>query len=154
MLGEACSHGADPQGHQQKASRFTAGPSSRNPGRAFYTCPLGRDDPARCKFFEWADNDEPATPRTPVQERLQAAATESKKRRLDDTSSPFNPTTHSAVEPVMAELAKLSEHIQRQDRLLVAADKAKEGFRRTIADLQQRNAELEQRIRELEDASR
>lgn len=23
--------------------------------RVFYTCPLGRDDPTRCKFFKWAD---------------------------------------------------------------------------------------------------
>lgn len=23
--------------------------------RVFYTCPLGRDDPTRCKYFKWAD---------------------------------------------------------------------------------------------------
>lgn len=25
------------------------------PHRVFYTCPLGKDDPARCKYFKWAD---------------------------------------------------------------------------------------------------
>lgn len=35
-------------------------------GRSFYTCPLGRDDEKRCKFFKWADEiNQPHTPQTP-----------------------------------------------------------------------------------------
>lgn len=34
--------------------------------RAFYTCPLGREDPKRCKFFKWEDELQ-ATPQKPTQ---------------------------------------------------------------------------------------
>ena len=44
---------------------------------------------------------------------------------------------------------QLSEHIARQDRLLAAADRQKETFRKTIKNLQDRNAELEKRVKEL-----
>ncbi|GMK55245.1 hypothetical protein CspeluHIS016_0203010 [Cutaneotrichosporon spelunceum] len=43
-------------GHKKPARKFQAGPTSKNPGRWFYTCPLARDDPERCKFFKWADD--------------------------------------------------------------------------------------------------
>ncbi|BEJ16341.1 hypothetical protein CspHIS471_0509460 [Cutaneotrichosporon sp. HIS471] len=42
-------------GHNKPARKFQAGPTSKNPGRWFYTCALSRDDPQRCKFFKWAD---------------------------------------------------------------------------------------------------
>ncbi|KAL7423721.1 hypothetical protein Q5752_001303 [Cryptotrichosporon argae] len=42
-------------GHNQVCSKLVAGPSSKNPGRAFFTCPLGRDHPDKCRFFKWAD---------------------------------------------------------------------------------------------------
>ncbi|GIL87597.1 hypothetical protein Vretimale_14713 [Volvox reticuliferus] len=29
--------------------------SANNPGRQFFACPKMRDDPTRCKFFQWAD---------------------------------------------------------------------------------------------------
>nr|XP_019003163.1 uncharacterized protein I203_04200 [Kwoniella mangroviensis CBS 8507]OCF66624.1 hypothetical protein I203_04200 [Kwoniella mangroviensis CBS 8507] len=35
--------------------KLRAGPKTKNAGRAFYCCPLPRDDPGRCKFFKWHD---------------------------------------------------------------------------------------------------
>nr|XP_019046501.1 hypothetical protein I302_05251 [Kwoniella bestiolae CBS 10118]OCF25431.1 hypothetical protein I302_05251 [Kwoniella bestiolae CBS 10118] len=35
--------------------KLRAGPTTKNAGRAFYCCPLPRDDPGRCKFFKWHD---------------------------------------------------------------------------------------------------
>ncbi|CAK9781126.1 hypothetical protein CC85DRAFT_282508 [Cutaneotrichosporon oleaginosum] len=45
-------------GHKLAARKFQAGPTSKNPGRWFYTCPLPREDAQRCKFFKWADDTE------------------------------------------------------------------------------------------------
>ena len=69
------------QGHGRVCSRLVAGKSSKNPGRyaslyckgqfgiltgrAFYTCPLNRDDPKKCKFFKWEDELDNATSTTP-----------------------------------------------------------------------------------------
>lgn len=46
-------------------------------------------------------------------------------------------------------LGDLPEHIQRQDRLLSAAEKAKEGFRKTINQLQATIKERDATIEEL-----
>lgn len=54
------------------------------------------------------------------------------------------------VEPITSLAQQLSDHISRQDRLLAAADRQKETFRKTIRTLQEKNEELEKRIRELE----
>jgi hypothetical protein len=79
------------KGHHRKASRFTAGANTKNAGRAFYTCSLGRDDEGRCKFFKWADEiqstplkDDEWEPRTPgqLQDKLNSAK---RKRENDDT---------------------------------------------------------------------
>ncbi|OCF32969.1 hypothetical protein I317_04315 [Kwoniella heveanensis CBS 569] len=42
-------------GHLMKCTKLRAGPTTKNAGRAFYCCPLPRDDPKRCKFFKWHD---------------------------------------------------------------------------------------------------
>ncbi|WOO81150.1 uncharacterized protein LOC62_03G004682 [Vanrija pseudolonga] len=42
-------------GHSAKCKRNQAGPTTKNAGRYFYTCPLAKDDSARCKFFKWED---------------------------------------------------------------------------------------------------
>ncbi|ORX35747.1 hypothetical protein BD324DRAFT_631497 [Kockovaella imperatae] len=52
-------------GHQRLAKQFVAGPTAKNPGRSFYACPLSRNDPQRCKFFQWADESEKTTVATP-----------------------------------------------------------------------------------------
>jgi deoxycytidylate deaminase len=44
----------------------------------------------------------------------------------------------------------VSEQLLRQERLIAAGEKMKEGFRKTIRNLQDRNKELEQKVRELE----
>jgi len=252
-------------GHGRRCSRLVAGPQSKNPGRAFYTCPLGRDDPNRCKFFKWEDelsqttgnHDErsrgsplannnrqtlgqspqarfgrPAAATTPnanrvgqlytpqsdakdeiddeidwekvdtdevereaiastpgssqrtdplnagagsaqgtsFQDRLRAAVDDGvKKRKLDeeeqtprrlglaDGQNPFmtSPTTprsppHSVLSPTLASLEQVSEHIQRQERLINAGEQLKQGLRKTIANLQERNRELEARVKDLE----
>jgi uncharacterized protein involved in exopolysaccharide biosynthesis len=54
------------------------------------------------------------------------------------------------VEPLISMSQQISDHIARQDRLLAAADRQKETFRKTIKTLQDRNTELEKRVRELE----
>ncbi|WWC70158.1 uncharacterized protein I206_104105 [Kwoniella pini CBS 10737] len=46
-------------GHQMKCPKLRAGPKTKNAGRAFYCCPLPRDDPNRCKFFKWHDEISP-----------------------------------------------------------------------------------------------
>jgi hypothetical protein len=38
--------------------------------RAFYTCPLNRDDPKKCKFFKWEDELESTTPQKPATSNL------------------------------------------------------------------------------------
>ncbi|KAK1924082.1 hypothetical protein DB88DRAFT_489035 [Papiliotrema laurentii] len=48
-------------GHQRKCKEFTAGPKTKNPGRKFYTCPLGQNDPKRCSYFKWADDIAPSS---------------------------------------------------------------------------------------------
>lgn len=63
--------------------------------------------------------------------------------------NPFVTSTHPVVEPMLSMAQQLSEHIARQDRLLAAADRQKETFRKTIKNLQDRNAELEKRVKEL-----
>ncbi|WRT66535.1 uncharacterized protein IL334_003494 [Kwoniella shivajii] len=42
-------------GHQMVCPKLRAGPTTKNAGRAFYCCPLPREDPKRCKFFKWHD---------------------------------------------------------------------------------------------------
>ncbi|WVQ67255.1 uncharacterized protein L199_005450 [Kwoniella botswanensis] len=42
-------------GHHMSCPKLRAGPTTKNAGRAFYCCPLPRDDPGRCKFFKWHD---------------------------------------------------------------------------------------------------
>ncbi|WWC89163.1 uncharacterized protein L201_004081 [Kwoniella dendrophila CBS 6074] len=42
-------------GHQMICPKLRAGPTTKNAGRAFYCCPLPREDPKRCKFFKWHD---------------------------------------------------------------------------------------------------
>ncbi|GFZ46717.1 hypothetical protein JCM24511_03937 [Saitozyma sp. JCM 24511] len=249
-------------GHGKRAAFFTAGQNTKNPGRGFYTCPLGRDDPSRCKFFKWADELEaergvtatpsrggpskpagqvlgqsPASrfgrpgqpnssapaipaPRTaprppPPREcedideidwdhvdtdeierdaitstpsssqqtqtqpeplstreqhtgsfnaRLLEAAEDgpSKRKREDDqgvtpkranpfVSSPSHLSPpHHALTPTLNSLHDVSEQLLRQERLIAAGEKMKEGFRKTIRNLQDRNKELEQKVRELE----
>ncbi|WVQ99533.1 hypothetical protein IAU59_006669 [Kwoniella sp. CBS 9459] len=51
-------------GHQMKCPRLRAGPTTKNAGRAFYCCPLPRDDPKRCKFFKWHDELIPSSSNT------------------------------------------------------------------------------------------
>ncbi|AAW46696.2 hypothetical protein CNL04410 [Cryptococcus deneoformans JEC21] len=41
-------------GHNRRCKRFVSS-STKNPNRAFYVCPLPREDPKRCKFFVWED---------------------------------------------------------------------------------------------------
>ncbi|OWZ70304.1 hypothetical protein AYX14_04269 [Cryptococcus neoformans] len=41
-------------GHNRKCKRFVSS-STENPNRAFYVCPLPREDSKRCKFFMWED---------------------------------------------------------------------------------------------------
>ncbi len=60
-------------GHTKPARKFQAGPTSKNPGRWFYTCPLARDDPQRCKFFKWAD-ELASTPNTPSKGQVLGAS--------------------------------------------------------------------------------
>ena len=56
--------------------------------RAFYTCPLGREDPNRCKFFKWADEIQ-ASPQTGMSRaaRLAASMNQAHGRTLGTTSS-------------------------------------------------------------------
>ncbi|KAL1411449.1 hypothetical protein Q8F55_002405 [Vanrija albida] len=55
-------------GHGRKAKRNQAGPATRNAGRWFYTCPLGKDDRTRCKFFKWEDEVGVGGPATPARQ--------------------------------------------------------------------------------------
>jgi len=66
--------------------------------RAFYTCPLGRDDPNRCKFFKWADELQ-TTPQAGTSRAAQfAAATNQNQAQTlgqipqDRFSKPTTPT--------------------------------------------------------------
>lgn len=256
-------------GHQRPALRLTAGPQTKNPGRAFYTCPLPRDDPQKCRFFKWEDElcsssgqdallspsrthtttqtprvlgkspakgydridrslpltrdkagspgevgeeidwgkvnadqlEQDALARTPTNsqrtgdpvseasirslattgafnDRLREAASgEGQRKRKPDhdegdsdvitpkraavaANSPANPflspgtprspPIHPAVSPALDNLESISAHIRRQDRLLSAAQQMKDGLRKTIGSLQERNQELMERNRELE----
>jgi phage shock protein A len=47
-------------------------------------------------------------------------------------------------------LSDLPDHIRRLERLLTAAEKAKEGFRRTIKQRDERIRELEDKLNDLE----
>ncbi|VDO70829.1 unnamed protein product [Onchocerca flexuosa] len=47
----------------QVAKRLIVKKEGPNHGRAFWTCPKGRDNPEKCKYFEWEgsrNNDEPS----------------------------------------------------------------------------------------------
>ena len=57
---------------------------------------------------------------------------------------------HPSISPALTSLQEISEKLYRQDRLLHAADAAKEVFRKKIKEQQQRIQELEQRVKELE----
>ncbi|ORY32854.1 hypothetical protein BCR39DRAFT_522143 [Naematelia encephala] len=243
-------------GHGRRALRLVAGANSKNPGRAFYTCPLNRDDPNKCKYFKWADEVDaspskagessraaqltaatnartlgqspqakfgrpvasavnttptslratraPLTPQTTVKEgstdeidwdqvdtdgleaeaiastpsssqrtdgqsfneRLRSVGASTAKRRrseegeqtprasaIDTESNPFlaaQSSPHAALSPTLSSLEQLSEHLHRQERLLRAGEAAKDGFRKKIRSLEERNAELEARVKELE----
>ncbi|KAE8538574.1 hypothetical protein D1P53_004935 [Cryptococcus gattii VGV] len=41
-------------GHNRRCKRFVSS-SAKNPNRAFFVCPLPREDSKRCKFFVWED---------------------------------------------------------------------------------------------------
>ncbi|WVQ73986.1 hypothetical protein IAR50_003567 [Cryptococcus sp. DSM 104548] len=55
--------------HKRRCKKITSN-SAANPGRQFYSCPLPRDDPNRCKFFVWADELPPVSPQKPAQVNL------------------------------------------------------------------------------------
>jgi hypothetical protein len=227
--------------------------------RAFYTCPLNRDDPKKCKFFKWEDElglttpqkpnpagagrtlgESPGATRTPIsktpstltigrgpepeveeidwdkvdtddletqaimstpgssqqasqgqtpkstsfQDRLRAAVDDGmgKRNREDEEQTPKrakldpdvrstllrkllltiqNPFLNSAgltsprspshpiLSPALASLDQVSEHIQRQERLIRASEQMKQGLRRTIANLQKEKDELSLENKEL-----
>ena len=57
---------------------------------------------------------------------------------------------HPALSPSITSLDNLSEHLHRQDRLIKAGEAAKEGFRKRIKALEERNRELEAWVNQLE----
>jgi septal ring factor EnvC (AmiA/AmiB activator) len=50
----------------------------------------------------------------------------------------------------LSSFEELSAHLHRQDRLIAAGEKAKEGFRKTIQKQKERIEQLEARLKELE----
>jgi hypothetical protein len=70
--------------------------------RAFYTCPLNRDDPNRCKFFKWEDELDSTTPQKP--KPIQAAGrTIGQSPQTLRTPVKAN-TAPKAAEPVIDEI--------------------------------------------------
>ena len=57
---------------------------------------------------------------------------------------------HPELSPSLATLDHLSEHLHRQDRLIKAGEAAKEGFRKRIKALEERNRMLEDKVKALE----
>ncbi|WVQ80232.1 hypothetical protein IAT38_002337 [Cryptococcus sp. DSM 104549] len=77
------------------------------------------------------------------------------KRAHVEPSNPFiSPNVmsppHAELLPTVSSLEQLSEHLHRQDRLVRAAEVMKQGMRKTIKSLQDKNKELEARVKELE----
>lgn len=99
--------------------------------------------------------------------RLKSVKSDIQNPFLYTPGTPRTPN-HPVLDPAMASLEQVSEHIQRQgqcvwhirqepsrltahtERLLRAADQMKQGFRKTIASLQEKNKELEAKIKTLE----
>ncbi|WWC62146.1 uncharacterized protein I303_104737 [Kwoniella dejecticola CBS 10117] len=112
-------------GHQMKCPKLRAGPKTKNAGRAFYCCPLPRDDPERCKFFKWHDEIFPldtngAGPSTPsgstrasqLVQRTNQTLGQSPAARygrplgsggLTTAASPLKPSVTRVQEPVFVE---------------------------------------------------
>jgi hypothetical protein len=63
-------------------------------------------------------------------------------------TSPRSPS-HPILSPALASLDQVSEHIQRQERLIRASEQMKQGLRRTIANLQKEKEDLMAENKEL-----
>ncbi|KAI9639375.1 uncharacterized protein MKK02DRAFT_39675 [Dioszegia hungarica] len=169
-------------GHKRKASFFTSGPHTKNPGS------LDRNDDKRCKFFVWADeldkNQTPTTPsrptpsrpppsrptpsRAPLSQPLpeidwdQVDTDDLERQAIASTPGSSQPSQSNSGTPFQNRLQAMAEDTrkrkredeetprrERQDRLLSAAEKAKEGFRKTINQLQATIKERDATIEEL-----
>jgi hypothetical protein len=68
---------------------------------------------------------------------------------LGTPATPRSPA-HPVLSPALASLEQVSEHVQRQERLLRADTHMKQSLRSTIATLKERNQQLEAKVKDLE----
>lgn len=71
--------------------------------RAFYTCPLNRDDPNKCKFFKWEDELQSASTSTTPQKPIQGGRTLGQSPQVNYARTPTKSAPASTAAAVKAE---------------------------------------------------